>query len=116
MKLTMLKSKIHRATVSAADLEYEGSIAIDPQLCEAARLHEFEKVDIYNCSNGARISTYVIYGEKGEICLNGAAARHALPGDQVILACYCDVEAEEAAGHKPRLVFVDAKNEIKNLS
>lgn len=113
MKLTMLKSKIHRATVTDADLTYEGSISIDPLLCEAAHLLPFEKVDIYNCNNGARFSTYVIHGKKGEICLNGAAARHVQKGDLVIIACYCELDMNEAAQHRPELVMVDGKNEVK---
>ena len=76
MRITMLKGKIHRATVTDADLSYEGSISIDPGLCAAAGLRAFERVDIYNCNNGARFSTYIIHGGPGEICLNGAAARH----------------------------------------
>lgn len=111
----MLKSKIHRATVTDADLNYEGSISIDPALCEAARLHLFERVEIYNCNNGARFATYVIHGKPGEICLNGAAARHVHVGDIVIIACYCEVEESEAPTHKPRLVMVDADNAIKDL-
>ncbi len=115
MRLTMLKSKIHRAVVTDADLNYEGSISIDPLLIDAARLREFEKVDIYNCNNGARFSTYVIPGKAGEICLNGAAARHVHRGDLVIIACYAELEESEADHHKPSLVFVDEKNKIKNL-
>lgn len=113
MRLTMLKSKIHRATVTDADLTYEGSISIDPALCEAAHLLPFEKVEIYNCNNGARFSTYVIHGKAGEICLNGAAARHVQKGDLVIIACYCELEMQEAARHKPEVILVDEKNGIK---
>lgn len=113
MKLTMLKSKIHRATVTDADLTYEGSISIDPVLCEAAHLLPFEKVDIYNCNSGSRFSTYVIHGKKGEVCLNGAAARHVQKGDLVIIACYCELEINEAAQHRPELVMVNEANEIK---
>lgn len=115
MKLTMLKSKIHRAIVTDADLSYEGSISIDPKLCDLAGLHKFEKVDIYNCDNGSRFSTYVIHGKEGEVCLNGAAARHVHRGDKVIIACYAEFEAEEAANHQPKLVFVDEHNEPKKL-
>lgn len=110
MRLTFLKSKIHRAVVTDADLDYEGSISIDPRLCEAAGLHPFERVEIYNCNNGARIATYVIHGGPGEICLNGAAARHAQRGDKVIIACYAELEADEVEGHAPALVFVDDAN------
>lgn len=110
MILNMLKSKIHRATVTDANLEYEGSISIDPKLCELARLHQFEKVEIYNCNNGARFSTYIIYGKHGEICLNGAAARCVHKGDLVIIASYIGLEENEVSQHKPQLVFVDSKN------
>lgn len=110
MKLTMLKSKIHRATVTDADLNYEGSISIDPALCDLAHFHKFERVEVYNCNNGARFATYVIMGRPGEVCLNGAAARHVHKGDKVIIACYCDVDQTEALTHKPQLVYVDDKN------
>lgn len=113
MRITLLKSKIHRATVTDANLNYEGSISIDPKLCEAARLVPFERVEIYNCSNGERFATYVIYGGPGEICLNGAAARLVHKGDLVIIASYADFEPTEAFQHKPQLVMVGAKNEIK---
>ena len=116
MRITLLKSKLHRATVTDANLNYEGSISIDPKLCDSAKLHEFEKVDIYNCNNGARFSTYVIYGGDGEICLNGAAARMAQPGDLVIIASFAEFEAAEVPQHKPTLVFVDEKNDIKSLN
>jgi aspartate 1-decarboxylase len=115
MQITMLKSKIHRATVTEADLNYEGSISIDPQLVEAAGLREFERVEIYNCNNGQRFATYVIFGKPGQICLNGAAARMVHYGDLVIIACYASFNEAEAAAHKPKLVFVDEKNQIKAL-
>lgn len=115
MRITLLKSKIHRATVTDADLNYEGSISIDPALCEAARLIPFERVEIYNCSNGERFATYVIHGKPGEICLNGAAARRVHKGDLVIIAAYADFEQEEAFEHKPQLVMVDAENKIKKI-
>lgn len=109
----MLKSKIHRATVTDADLNYEGSVSIDPALCEQARLLEFEKVEIYNCNNGERFSTYVIFGNAGEVCLNGAAARLVHRGDLVIIASYVEVEEQEVAAHRPALVFVDQKNRMR---
>jgi aspartate 1-decarboxylase len=112
----MLKSKIHRAIVSEANLNYEGSISIDPALCEAARLLPFERVEIYNCNNGERFATYVIYGNPGDICLNGAAARLVHKGDLVIIASYADCEQSEAAQHRPALVFVDGQNQIKKIS
>jgi len=107
---TLLKSKIHRATVTDANLNYEGSVSIDPKLIEAADLVEFEKVEIYNCNNGERFATYVIFGKDGEICLNGAAARKVQPGDLVIIASYIQVPNELCHKHKPHLVFVDAEN------
>jgi len=116
MKLTMLKSKLHRATVTDANLNYEGSVSIDPALCEAARLLPFERVEIYNCNNGERFATYVIHGGPGEICLNGAAARLVHKGDLVIIAAYCELSQEEAFTHKPRLVMVDEANKIKPLT
>jgi aspartate 1-decarboxylase len=112
MRLTLLKCKIHRATVTDANLTYEGSISIDPELCRSAGLRPFERVEIYNCNNGARIATYVIHGGEGELCLNGAAARHAQRGDQVIVCAYGELDEAEAAGHKPTLVYVDAANRI----
>ena len=115
MKRSMLKSKIHRATVTDADLEYEGSISIDPVLCGAADLVEFEKVDVYNCDNGNRFHTYVIWGEGGEICINGAAARLAQPGDRVIIASYIEVDEDRIDTFYPKLVLVDEKNGISSL-
>ena len=116
MQLTLLKSKIHRAVVTGANLNYEGSISIGPELCEAARLHEFEKVDIYNCTNGKRFSTYVMLGGPGEITLNGAAARLVQQGDEVIIASYATYSEQEAEQHKPVLVIVDAQNRIKRIN
>ncbi|MES2856053.1 MAG: aspartate 1-decarboxylase, partial [Bdellovibrionota bacterium] len=95
MQITMLKCKIHRATVTDADLNYEGSVSIDPKLVEAAGLREFEKVEIYNCNNGQRFATYVIFGKDGEICLNGAAARLVHRGDLVIIAAYASMDEAE---------------------
>jgi len=111
----MLKCKIHRATVTEADLTYEGSISIDTRLMDTAGLREFERVEIYNCNNGERFATYVIPGKPGQICLNGAAARLVHRGDLVIIASYAIYSEGEADQHKPRLVFVDEKNEIKAL-
>lgn len=115
MTVTLLKSKIHRATVTGADLNYEGSISIDPKLCEAAHLTPFERVEIYNCNNGERFATYVIYGKEGEICLNGAAARRVHKGDLVIIAAYAGFDQAEAFSYKPQLVMVDGKNAIKMI-
>ena len=113
MKRTLLKSKIHRATITGADLNYEGSISIDKSLCEKSELIEFEKVDIYNITNGERFSTYVIFGEKGEIGLNGAAARKVHVGDLIIIASYAEYSEEESSNYKAKLVFVDENNKEK---
>ena len=110
MNLTMMKCKIHRATVTHADLSYEGSISICPDLIKKAGLVIHEQVDIYNCNNGARFTTYVIQGQRGEICLNGAAARHVQQGDLVIIVAYCSMSQQQAEKHVPRVVFVDHKN------
>lgn len=114
MNISMLRTKIHRATVTGADLSYEGSVSICPDLIKATGLLINEKVDIYNCNNGARFSTYVIKGRKGEICLNGAAARHVQKRDLVIICSYCGLSMEEARKHEPQVVFVDEKNRIKD--
>lgn len=113
MRLTLMKSKLHRATVTEADLNYEGSISIDPVLCEAARFYPHEKVDIYNINTGARFSTYVLYGKPGQIGLNGAAARLVTPGDKVIIVTYAEFEEREALAHKPTVVLLDEHNVIK---
>lgn len=113
MRFEMLKGKIHRATVTGAILDYEGSISICPDLAKAAGFRIWERVDIYNVNNGARFSTYVIGGEKGEVCLNGAAARHVQKGDLVIIASYCSVDESEADSHQPRIVLVDGQNRPK---
>lgn len=110
MLRTMLKSKIHRAVVTGSDLNYEGSIAIDTELCRKANLLEFEKVEIYNINTGARFSTYVIPGKAGEISLNGAAARLVQTGDLVIIASYVQLDEQQAGRYKPVVIFVDAKN------
>ena len=116
MMLTMMKSKIHRATVTDADLEYEGSITIDKNLMEISNIIENEKVDIYNCNNGARISTYVIPGDNGQICLNGAAARHVHRGDIVIIVSYAQMTREEADNFEQTVILVDEDNKPKGLS
>lgn len=117
MTRKMLKSKIHRATVTGADLHYEGSITIDPLLMEAADILDNEFVDIWNVNYGTRFSTYAIAGQPGSgtICINGAAARLVSKGDLVIIASWQDMEAEEARKHQPRLVFVDEKNRQVDL-
>ena len=111
MLVQLLKSKIHRATVTCANLNYQGSISIDRALCQRANILEWERVDIYNVTNGARLSTYVIYGEPGEITLNGAAARCVQPGDKVIIATYAMMDTQEADAHQPTIVPVDDKNQ-----
>ena len=108
----MLKSKIHRACVTDANINYEGSITIDKKLMEAADILPYEQVHVLNINNGARFTTYAIGGEKGEICLNGAAARLAIKGDIVIILSYCHVEDAEAQNLRPKLVYVDSHNTI----
>jgi aspartate 1-decarboxylase len=118
MQRTMLKSKIHRATVTEANLDYQGSVTIDADLMEAADLLQFERIEVYNITNGERFATYAIQGRRGsgEICINGAAAHKAGVGDLVILASYADYAEEEARRHQPYLVFVDQANRIATLS
>lgn len=113
MLLTMMKSKIHRATVTDANLEYEGSITIDRNLMELSNIIPNERVDIYNCNNGARFSTYVIPGEQGQICLNGAAARHVHKGDVVIIVSYAQMTRDEAETFEQNVILVDEKNQPK---
>jgi aspartate 1-decarboxylase len=114
MYRVMCKSKIHRATVTGADLSYIGSITIDPELMEAADLLEFEQVHVVNINNGARLETYVIPGDPGagEICLNGAAARLAQPGDRVIVISYGQYDEAELERYHPTFVFVDELNRV----
>jgi aspartate 1-decarboxylase len=111
---TMLKSKIHRATVTDGNIDYEGSITIDKKLMEEADMLPYEQVQVLNINNGARFSTYVIEGEagSGDICLNGAAARLAVKGDLVIILTYTEMSDEEARNHVPKIVQVNEKNEI----
>lgn len=116
MQLTIMKSKIHRATVTDADLEYEGSITIDKNLLELTDIIPNEKVDIYNCNNGARLSTYVIPGDTGQICLNGAAARHVHRGDIVIIVSYAQMTKEDAESFKQKVILVDENNQPKGLT
>lgn len=110
----MLKSKIHRATVTGADVNYEGSVTLDPELMKAADILPFEQVHVVDVDNGARLVTYAIEGTagKGEVVLNGAAARLVNPGDIVIVITYRDVQDADVASHKPRLVYVDGENKI----
>jgi aspartate 1-decarboxylase len=115
MRRTMLKSKIHRATVTQANLHYEGSVTIDDHLMRAADLLEHEKVSIWNVTNGSRFDTYALRGEPGSgvICVNGAAARLVSAGDLVIIASYAEMDDAEARQWQPRLVFVDERNRVK---
>jgi len=115
MQLKMLKSKIHRATVTRADLNYEGSISIDTALMKAATLLPHEAINIWNVTNGERFETYVIPGKEnsGEIGVNGSAARRVQTGDILILAAFCHLDAAEAPTHSPIVVFVDSDNRIR---
>ncbi len=110
----MSKSKIHRATVTDANLQYMGSITIDKNLLKEADIYPSEKVQVVNVNNGSRVETYVIEGEAGSgvVCMNGPAARWAQPGDIIIIISYCMLSNEEAAEHKQKTVFVDNKNKI----
>jgi len=114
MKRTLLKSKIHRATVTDASLHYEGSITIDPLLMEATNIVEWEQVDVYDINNGNRLTTYAISGEPGSgvICLNGAAARLVHVGDLVIICSYAQYSDEERQNYQPRIVLVDERNHM----
>ncbi len=111
MIIEVLKSKIHRATITDANLNYIGSITIDEDLLDAANMIEFEKVQVVNNNNGERLETYIIKGERGSgtVCLNGAAARRAQPGDVVIIVSYAQMEFEEAKRFKPAIIFPDTQ-------
>ncbi|RBP42735.1 aspartate 1-decarboxylase [Garciella nitratireducens] len=115
MNITIMKSKIHRATVTDANLDYIGSITIDEKLMKEAHIIENEKVQIVNINNGERFETYVIKGPfgKGDICLNGAAARLVQPKDKIIILSYCIIDQKEAKNFKPKIVFVNEQNKIK---
>lgn len=117
MLLTFMKSKIHRATVTEANVEYEGSVSIDPVLLRAAWIQPYEKVSIWNCTNGARVETYAIQGEEGsgEICINGAAAHLNKPGDVVIIASWAQMTPEEAEGFQAKRVFCTPHNRIGDV-
>ena len=121
MTITLFKGKLHRLRVTEADLYYEGSITLDPELMEAAHILPYEKVQVVNVNNGSRLETYTIPGEPGSrtVCLNGPAARLNAPGDEVIVMAYAQLTPEEAARHRPRVVLVDERNnpvEIMDLS
>ncbi len=114
MRRTMCKSKIHRGVLTGADLHYEGSLTVDRDLMDAADLLPFEKVQVVNVNNGARLETYLIEGERGSgtIQLNGAAARLGVPGDLVIIISYAEYKESELEGFEPKVVFVDARNRV----
>ena len=118
MNLTMLNGQIHRAVVTQAELNYVGSITIDTQLMEAAGMLEYEMVQIVDVENGNRFETYTIAGEAGSgmICLNGAAARQVAVGDHIIIMCYAQMTPEEAKEHKPKVVFVNDKNQTSRIT
>jgi len=116
MQLTLLKAKLHHARVTHAELEYEGSCAIDSALLEAAGIREYEQIHIYNLENGERLVTYAIRAEEGSgvISVNGAAAHKASPGDRLIICTYAVLSQQEAAAFKPTLVYLDAANRISH--
>ena len=118
MKITMLNGKIHRAIITEANLNYVGSITVDENLLEAAGILEYEKVQIVDIDNGARLETYTIAGERGSgvICLNGAAARLVQAGDKIIIMTYGEMTRDEARDHRPKVVFVNEKNEVDVVS
>lgn len=118
MTITMLKAKIHRATVTQAELDYVGSITVDVDLLEQAGIFEYEKVQIVDVNNGARFETYTIAGERGSgvMCLNGAAARMVQTGDKIILMAYAQVSPEEAKGLRPTVLFVDERNQVTKVT
>ena len=118
MQLTMLKTKLHRGTVTQTDLHYEGSITIDIALLEEAGILPYEQVDVLNINNGQRFTTYAIVGKRGTgiIGINGAAARLAQPGDKVIICAFANFDAEEAKAHTPKVVLLDEENNVKQLA
>jgi len=118
MEITMLKSKIHRAVVTEAKLNYVGSITIDSELMEKAGIIEYEKVQVVDVDNGNRLETYVIAGKRnsGVLCLNGAAARYVQPGDKVIIMTYCQMTEAEAKDYRPTVIFVNEDNSINEIT
>ncbi|HET7370589.1 MAG TPA: aspartate 1-decarboxylase [Gammaproteobacteria bacterium] len=118
MQLTVLKAKLHRACVTHANKDYEGSCAIDAELLEAAGIHEYEQIQIYNVANGNRLTTYAILAEAGSriISVNGAAAHLATPGDRVIICAYANIDAAEMRRHKPRLIYCNEQNDIERTA
>lgn len=118
MQYTLLKSKLHHARVTHSELEYEGSCAIDGALLDAAGIHEYEQIQIYNVANGERFTTYAIRAQDGSgiISVNGAAAHKARPGDRVIICTYALLNQHELANFKPTLIYLDARNRIERVS
>ena len=118
MQLSLLKAKIHRATVTHSELNYEGSVAIDGLLLDASGIREFEQVHVWDITNGSRFSTYALRADEGSgiISLNGGAARHVQVGDLVIVAAFAGVSEQEAAAFKPTLVYVDADNRLTHTN
>jgi len=118
MRLELLKSKIHRARITGKDVDYEGSLTLDPKLMEAAGIYAYEKVQVVNVHNGSRLETYVIPGRagSGEVVLNGAAARWGEVGDPVIILAYAQVEEQELPAFQPKVVFVDEQNRVLEAS
>lgn len=118
MRRTFLWSKIHRARVTETDVEYEGSLTLDPVLMEAARMLPYQRIDVYDVDNGERFSTYLIPGDAGSgvCCVNGAAARKTAPGHRIIVATYAELEEAEIAAHAPWVVLVDQANRVKKQS
>lgn len=117
MFLHVLKAKLHQATVTHSELDYDGSCAIDGELLEKAGIHEYEQIQIYNISNGERFTTYVIFAEEGSklISVNGAAAHKASPGDRLIICSYAEMDEKEFKQHKPTLIYLDEKNDIREI-
>jgi len=114
----MLRAKVHRPTVTRTEVDYEGSLTLDSDLMRAAGMVPYERIDVYDCDNGQRFSTYLIEGEagSGECCVNGAAAHLATTGHRIIIAAYCSIPEEQIASHRPTIVLVDGKNRIKSTS
>ena len=118
MQVTLLKAKLHRARVTHAELDYEGSCAIDGRLLDSAGMHDYEQIQIYNVTNGERFTTYAMRAEAGSgiISINGAAAHRAKPGDIIIICAYCQLNAAEAINHKPRLIYLNEHNKVTRTS
>ncbi|MGZ5030561.1 MAG: aspartate 1-decarboxylase [Methylobacter sp.] len=118
MQITMLKAKLHRATVTHSELGYEGSCAIDGNILDLSGIREYEQIQIYNVNNGARFTTYAIRAEEGSglFSVNGAAARLACPGDLIIVCAYAILDQKEAENHKPTLIYFNEKNQVQRTS